>query len=359
MSLVLSDSPPARDPAVQKDIRAAMPRTEQNTVSAHQNGSRSRQINASPRRPGSLNGTYVPRARMIKAMLDVVSEEGYSGACVSAIIARARVSSKTFYANFDSCEDCFLATFEDCLGEIRAAVGPAYQRQGRWLGRVRTALEALLVFLEGERPIATLVFVEAPRAGGAVQERRARVVEILRVIVDAGRSEGKAGLTPPDLMNEIVVEGAIASIQARLSRPEPTSLLELVNPLMGVIAYSYLGSSAAAKELKQPLGDPVAETDGSKTVVTRSGLLAAIPMRITYRTLMVLSAISLNPGARNCDVADAAGITDQGQVSKLLSRLEGLDLIRNDGNESSWAPNGWCLTAHGVEVEKAIRRELA
>jgi AcrR family transcriptional regulator/DNA-binding MarR family transcriptional regulator len=280
------------------------------------------------------------------------------GASVSAILARARVSSKTFYANFGSCEDCFLATFEDCLGEIRAVVGPAYQREGRWLGRVRAALEALLAFLEKDRPIATLVFVEAPRAGVAVQERRARVVEVLRVVIDAGRSEGKPGLTPPELMNEIVAEGAISTIRARLSRSEPTSLMELVNALMSVIGYSYLGPSAAANELKLPLKDLIPETEGSSTVVTRSGLLAAVPMRITYRTLMVLSAISLNPGARNCDIAGAAGITDQGQISKLLARLEGLGLIHNDGQESSWSPNGWHLTPHGAEVEQAIRREL-
>jgi hypothetical protein len=53
-----------------------------------------------------------------------------------------------------------------------------------------------------------------------------------------------------------------------------------------------------------------------------------------------------------------AGITDQGQISKLLSRLEGLELVHNEGDESSWTPNGWHLTPRGVEVEQAIRHEL-
>jgi len=295
---------------------------------------------------------------MIKAMLDVVSEEGYAGASVTAIVSRARVSSKTFYANFECVEDCFLSAFDDCLAEIRGVVGPAYQRQGRWSGRVRAALEALLAFLEEDRAIAVLIFLEAPKAGEAVQERRARVVENLRLIVDAGRSEGKVGIMPPDLTNEVVVEGSIATIQARLSRLDPTSLMELVNPLMSVIAYSYLGSSAAAKELEQQAADLPAATSGTKTAATRNDLLAAIPMRITYRTLRVLTAISVTPGACNREIADAAGITDQGQISKLLSRLEGLELVRNEADEPSWTPNGWHLTPRGVEVEREIRHEL-
>jgi len=200
--------------------------------------------------------------------------------------------------------------------------------------------------------------LEAPKAGVEVQERRARVVEILRVVIDSGRSEAQAGATPPDLTNEIVVEGAIATVQERLSRSEPTSLVELVNPLMSVIAYSYLGSSAAERELTQQLAESEAGTNGSNGSATRNGLLAAIPMRITYRTLRVLSAISERPGARNRETADAAGITDQGQISKLLSRLEGLELIRNDADGSSWTPNGWHLTRRGIEVEQAIRHEL-
>ena len=335
-----------------------MPLREQNASTPRANGSGPRHVERTPRRPGSVSDDRVPRARMIKAMLDLVFEEGYSSASVSEIVARSRVSSKTFYTTFESCEDCFLAAFEDCLGEISAVVGPAYQRQGCWSGCVRAALEALLGFLEEDRALATLVFVEAPKAGVAVQERRARVAEILRVIIDSGRSEAKPGRTPPDLTNEVVVEGAIATIQARLYRPEPTSLMELVNPLMSVIAYSYLGSSAAAKELEQEPAELTAGTNGAKATVTRSGRLAAIPMRITYRTSMVLSAISTHPGGRNRDIADAAGITDQGQISKLLSRLEGLGLVHNDADEVSWSPNGWHLTARGVDVEQAIRLAL-
>jgi hypothetical protein len=51
-------------------------------------------------------------------------------------------------------------------------------------------------------------------------------------------------------------------------------------------------------------------------------------------------------------VASAAGIADQGQISKLLMRLQNLGLIR--------LPD-WLLTqgAKGVEVERSILMESA
>jgi hypothetical protein len=40
-----------------------------------------------------------------------------------------------------------------------------------------------------------------------VHERRQRVVEIVRVIVDVGRSESELGVLLPAVTNEIMVEG--------------------------------------------------------------------------------------------------------------------------------------------------------
>jgi DNA-binding MarR family transcriptional regulator len=79
-------------------------------------------------------------------------------------------------------------------------------------------------------------------------------------------------------------------------------------------------------------------------------------MRITYRTVRVLIAIGSEPGASNREIATAAGIADQGQVSKLLTRLDSLGLIRNEGmGHVKGAPNAWALTPKGEEVERAIR----
>jgi DNA-binding MarR family transcriptional regulator len=83
-------------------------------------------------------------------------------------------------------------------------------------------------------------------------------------------------------------------------------------------------------------------------------------MRLTYRTVRVLIAIASHEGASNRQVGDAAGIADQGQISKLLARLDGLGLIENTGaGHSRGEANAWQLTRKGLEVEHTIRVEAA
>jgi hypothetical protein len=82
----------------------------------------------------------------------------------------------------------------------------------------------------------------------------------------------------------------------------------------------------------------------------------SLDLRVTYRTLRTLRAIAEQPAASNRVVAAAAGVADQGQMSKLLWRLEGLGLIHNTGRgHLMGGPNAWRLTAHGEELERAFR----
>jgi AcrR family transcriptional regulator len=60
------------------------------------------------------------RARMMLALADAVGEKGYGPTSVADVIGRAGVSRQTFYEQFSSKLDCFLATF-DTAGELLLA----------------------------------------------------------------------------------------------------------------------------------------------------------------------------------------------------------------------------------------------
>jgi DNA-binding MarR family transcriptional regulator len=78
-------------------------------------------------------------------------------------------------------------------------------------------------------------------------------------------------------------------------------------------------------------------------------------MRITYRTLQVLRTIAETPGASNRQIADHAGIHDQGQISKLLTRLQRLGLIHNTTQgQPQGEPNAWTLTPHGQQLQQTL-----
>jgi AcrR family transcriptional regulator len=301
----------------------------------------------------------IQRLRILTAMGEVVAERGVAGATVANVVARAGVSRRTFYELFADREECFLAAFDHAVGLAGEAVLPAYEREGRWQERIRAGLAALLGFLDEEPSFGALVVVHALGAGPVALERRARIVRALIDAVDEGRAAGAArrgAQQPAPLTAEGVVGAVLAVIHARLAereRGEP--LIGLLGQLMSAVVLPYLGSAAAAKELARPV--PKARPRPPRG---QSDPLKELDMRLTYRTVRVLIAIASNPGASNRQIGDAAGIADQGQISKLLARLDGLGLIENTGaGHSRGEANAWQLTRKGLEVEHTIRVEAA
>lgn len=83
---------------------------------------------------------------------------------------------------------------------------------------------------------------------------------------------------------------------------------------------------------------------------------ASTRVRVTYLTARVLEYLAEHPGASNRMIAEYAGVADEGQMSKLLMRIERLGLIENPGRAPiKSAPNTWTLTPGGVDAERAVR----
>src|SRR5436309_11922108 len=81
--------------------------------------------------------TEIQRARMLAAAVETVQEVGYARMTVAQVIARARVSRKTFYDVFADREDCFLAAFGQALDHAREEVTVAYDGEAAWRDAVR------------------------------------------------------------------------------------------------------------------------------------------------------------------------------------------------------------------------------
>jgi AcrR family transcriptional regulator len=311
-------------------------------------------------RPGpgpSLQPTRVAeiqRQRLLAAMALVASERGSANASVAHVVARAGVSRRTFYELFEDREACFLAAFDQAIERAAEVVLTAYEAQSRWREQIRAGLAALLQFLDEEPGMARLAVIEALGAGPRALEHRARVLAALIAAVDAGRSEvsrTRPSQDPPPLTAEGVVGAVVAVIHARIAQgAERQKLSGLLGELMGVIVLPYLGPAAAQKELHRPAPPPP-----KKTHQPPRDPLEGLNMRLTYRTLRALAAVAANPGASNRRLADAAGIVDQGQASKLFTRLEDLGLIENLGEgHARGARNAWVLTPRGEVVAHSM-----
>ncbi len=298
----------------------------------------------------------IQRARILSAMVEVVLQEGVASVSVAHVVSRAGVSRRTFYELFADREECLLAALDDAFERIAAVVVPAYERDRSWRERIRAALVELLGLFDEDPGLGRLVVVESLAAGPRALVLRGRVLERVVGAVDQGRAQGGTGTEVSVLTAEGVV-GAVGSIlytrlaAGSLAEEERESLLELTGPLMGMIVLPYLGKAAARRELARPAPPP-------RTTLVRSGAgypFRDLGMRLTYRTLRVLEAVARYPDASNRQAGEVAGIADQGQVSKLLSRLERLGLLENAaGTAGKGAPNAWRLTEKGRGMQQAV-----
>ncbi len=305
----------------------------------------------------------IQRARILAAIFDVVAEHGVANVTVAHIVARSGVSRRTFYELFADREDCFLAAFDDAIARIGSVVVPAFEAERSWRAGVRAAVIALLEWLEGDPATGRLVIVESLAAGAKALARRQGVLGQLVPFVERGRAEGRRGEGPPPLTAEGVIGGVLSVLHSRLLDRHPTgvgitnggksqagSLLGLAGPLTGMIVLPYLGQAAAQKELGRPVPQAHAQPRANA-----ADPLRGVDMRLTYRTVRVLMAVAEHPGASNRQVGVASGMNDQGQISKLLSRLHRLELIANDGiGPAKGAPNAWTLTPKGESIHATI-----
>jgi AcrR family transcriptional regulator len=312
-------------------------------------GGRGRGVERDGLSDGRVSGFQ--RARLLAAMTEVSVERGAGNVTVAHVVERAGVSRRTFYELFSDREECFLAALDDGIARASWHVLAAYDPEAKWAERIRTALTALLEFFDVERGVGWLVVVGSSGAGPQALERRRRVLAQITTVVDEGRSEVRGGEGPPPLTAEGAVGAVFSVIHARLLEDDPGGLVGLVNSLMSMIVLPFLGAAAARRELSRPV--PEAKHPSVPSGV--SNTLRGLEMRLTYRTVRVLMAVAACPGSSNRTVADRAGVGDQGQISKLLGRLEKLGLVANTGlGPGRGAPNAWTLTTQGEEVHGAL-----
>ena len=326
---------------------------------------------------GSLIGE-VQRARVASAVFELAAARGAANVTASDVVSHAGVSRRTFYELYSGVEECLLAALEHALACARASLREAHDPSAPWLVQIRAGLAASLFFLEDQPTIGRFLVVDAPCAGPVALRRRAQALDRIVATIDRGREQGRSPATLSRMTAEGLAGGALSIVHTRMLAPDgraealgregraealgraessspdgrAESLADLYPPLVSMIVLPYLGPAAARRELQRAL--PPRERAAPRFGGAEG--LSKLPMRLTYRTMRVLAAIDQQPGASNRKVGEAAGIHDQGQVSKLLRRLQGLRLIENQGAlDVRGGANAWVLTEGGREIGRVTR----
>ena len=267
------------------------------------------------------------------------------------MVTRAGVTQHEFTEEFASEEELFSAAFDYGLDLIAQRLIAAVQGQKRWLTRVRMAVVCIARFFDAEPEWAEFLLFSAPSCATSLLERREHVLGRLAQLLECGapRNTERGVISRSPLTAELVIGGAFSVVQGRMLRHKGMPLVELVPSLMSLIVLPYLGVEQANAELsKKPARERETERQAPE-----------LPRRASYRTTLVLKAIASSPRANNRTVAQAAGLADEGQTSKLLSRLRRQGLIENVGLGQAYGePNAWLLTTEGVRIAQMLGREL-
>ncbi len=112
--------------------------------------------------------TNSQRQRLLDAMASVSARRTYAATTIAEVVESAGVSRATFYELFRDKEDCFVATMDDWIRMLAAAIQPVIyaERDGTgWPGKVRDVVTALLDFIAAKPDHATAAIVEALGAG--------------------------------------------------------------------------------------------------------------------------------------------------------------------------------------------------
>jgi len=184
----------------------------------------------------------VQRGRLLDALAEVISEEGYLDTTVHKILKRAGISRRTYYELFKDKEDCFLAAYDEAAEHVVKLVRQACAEGGSPERRIENGLRAMLEFGEDEPQVARMCIVEVMAAGANARERRTQTMEQLTQLVAAVLAERYADKDEALLRARVLTGGVHEMVYDALARGQ----VEGISELAGEVVASYVSPSEAA-----------------------------------------------------------------------------------------------------------------
>jgi AcrR family transcriptional regulator len=269
----------------------------------------------------------------------------------TTVVSLCGVSQREFYEVFKTIDECVLVAFDDGITRLFQAMRNAVGHEPSRIERIRAALSAVLSFVDEQPSWARFLILEPPVAASGVSERRQRALRTLARALDRETSQTtfRSELhDSPALAADLAVGGVFSVLRTRLLARSTEPVACLTDSLLSFVLTPYhsSGDSFGADRTRNGWTGRRARREGA-------------PLRTTYRTTRVLNAIGASPRSSNRGIAEAAGMSDEGQTSKLLRRLERHGLVENVGLGQPYGEaNAWLLTAYGERVIDATRHSL-
>lgn len=193
------------------------------------------------------------RSRLIDAAVHVAGSDGYVAMTVSAVIARAGVSRKTFYELFADREACFLAALDDVLIQARVGARDATPADDvPWPECLRAMLAWGLDALTARPNAARVAFVEVLAAGPKAIRRRDAALGELGLLLSPGYEAAPPRVEVPRLMPEAIAGALYEIVRARVADGRVAELPGLLPDLLYCALAPFVGPAEAARTAASP-----------------------------------------------------------------------------------------------------------
>jgi AcrR family transcriptional regulator len=187
-------------------------------------------------------------------MLHAVKEHGYPASTVRELTTLAAVSNSTFYEQFDSLEDCFLASFDSIVALEAAQIKRAFLAQSGYRNQLRAAFVTYLDIAIEHPDRTQFVVLESLRLGEAGVARRQRISEIYEELVIGASAKATERGAVSECTIRAIVGGTRGLLQRRVRSGELEELRQHIDELLDWgLSYRRIGiPSAVALAEKQP-----------------------------------------------------------------------------------------------------------
>jgi len=303
-------------------------------------------------------------------MVQEIAERGYPGVSVTLVSLRAGVPGEVFSEHFPTLAHCLCAAIDVVAGRAAVTLSEALARTrgAPWPEVLRRALATLLLLADSDPVWARACLVDSLAAGPPVSGRRAQLLRAL-----SSRASALMPVSDRDPMQrptcDRAIDRAVREITKHLETTSPGYLIDLLAPLTALLAAPFMAAGELDREvarslrLAQVLRSTSAPIEGcgwlppslraARIVPVAAVLPAAVRYRHAHRARMCLLFLAARPGSSNREIAAAAGVAYDSQISLMMSGLlaDGLLSKRALGPGKR---NEWRLTERGKRVVRAI-----
>jgi AcrR family transcriptional regulator len=191
--------------------------------------------------------TQNQRERMLLATAELVAERGYQKTTIELIAKTARVALSTFYEQFSSKEECFLAALDETLEAAAEVYRELLDPEQPWTEQISTAIEVTLEMVVKEPARARLCIVESQAAGGAALGRYQSMLEAVAPKLREGRVHNPRAGRLPDGLEVAIVGGLAWLVHQRLVGGRDEEIKALLPEMLQVTLTPYVGEVEAGR----------------------------------------------------------------------------------------------------------------